>query len=164
LLAVPMPSVWTPNPNYGNSDPSVGTLTDPSGWLDIGSVGSGSAPTSSYYPFYGYGGGGGGAPSNGNACSVLSPNCKTMGPVATYLTFLHCENLSIMETITDEEDGVGPTAYGFINAGALASLRGAINTGKASPAGLVFAATAGLMDLGAIAKANSVCTQAIYGH
>lgn len=27
-----------------------------------------------------------------------------------------CENLSIMETITDEEDGVGPTAYGFINA------------------------------------------------
>src|ERR1035437_4133150 len=98
------------------------------------------------------------APNNGNNCSVLDPNCKPMGPVATYRTFLQCENLSIMETITEEEDGVGPIAYGFINAGALAALRDAINVGKASPAGLVFAATAGLMDLGAIAKANSVCT------
>jgi RHS repeat-associated protein len=102
-----------------------------------------------------------GAPNNGNYVSVLSPNYKKpMGPVATYLTFLQCENLSIMETITDEEDGNGPIAYGFINAGAAA----AIKYKQGNLIGLTFVATASIMDLGAVANANSVCTQAIYGH
>jgi hypothetical protein len=100
------------------------------------------------------------APNEGNSCSVLDPNCKKTGKVATYLSFLGCENLSIMETITDEEDGKGPIAYGFINAGAAA----AIKYKQFNPIGLTFVATAAIMDLSAVAKANSVCTKAIYGN
>ena len=101
------------------------------------------------------------APSNGpQPCSVLDPNCKKPGPVSKYLTFLQCENLSIMETITEEEDGQGPIAYGFINAGALA----AIKYKQGNLIGLTFVATASIMDLGAIAKANATCTNVVYGH
>lgn len=61
--------------------------------------------------------------------------------------------------ITDEEDGQGWTAYGFINAGAILALRsGAGATGV----GLVFVGTAGAMDVGAMAKANQECTGQIY--
>jgi hypothetical protein len=61
--------------------------------------------------------------------------------------------------ITDEEDGEGWTAYGFINAGAILAIRsGAVFT----PVGGTFVVTAGLMDLSAMVKANQECTEAIY--
>lgn len=65
----------------------------------------------------------------------------------------------MVETITEEEDGQGWTVYGFINAGAIASLRSGIG---ATPVGLVFVATAGAMDVGAMAKANRECSEEVY--
>lgn len=66
---------------------------------------------------------------------------------------------SVVETITDEEDGQGWTAYGFINAGAILALRSGLG---ATGVGLVFVGTAGAMDVGAMAKANQECTGEIY--
>lgn len=84
---------------------------------------------------------------------------KQPSALSNYTAFLGCEYNSVVETITDEEDGQGWTAYGFINAGAILALRsGAGATGV----GLVFVATAGAMDVGAMAKANQECTAQIY--
>lgn len=84
---------------------------------------------------------------------------KQPSALSNYVAFLGCEYNSVVETITDEEDGQGWTAYGFINAGAILALRsGAGATGV----GLVFVATAGVMDVGAMAKANQECTGQIY--
>jgi RHS repeat-associated protein len=112
------------------------------------------------FPSSGAGGGGGGgeAPSNQKGCSVLDPNCKKPGPVANYLGFLSCENASIFETISDQEDGQGWTAYGFINAGAA----WAVKTKQGNLVGLTFVATAAVMDISAVAKANSDCTKIFY--
>ncbi|MGO8983864.1 MAG: hypothetical protein ACLQFM_03675, partial [Terriglobales bacterium] len=84
---------------------------------------------------------------------------KQPSKLSNYAAFLGCEYNSVVETITDEEDGQGWTAYGFINAGAIISLRSGIG---ATPVGLVFVATAGAMDVGAMAKANRECTEQIY--
>ncbi len=84
---------------------------------------------------------------------------KQPSALSNYVAFLGCEYNSVVETITDEEDGQGWTAYGFINAGAILALRsGAGATGV----GLVFVGTAGAMDVGAMAKANQECTGQIY--
>lgn len=64
----------------------------------------------------------------------------------------------MVETITDEEDDGRKTAYGFINAGALWAIR----FKQANWIGITFVATAGAMDLGAMAKANLECTDQIY--
>jgi hypothetical protein len=63
-----------------------------------------------------------------------------------------------MGTITDEEDGQGPTAYGFINAGAVASIKYKVF----NPIGLTFVATAAIMDTSAMINANIECTEQVY--
>lgn len=174
VLIVNSTATWIDTPGYpaGQQNFPGGSITVtvlPGGYWDttystFTSLGAGTPQG----PSMGQGGGNGGtssAPSNGpkpnnGQCSVLDPNCKPMGPVAKYLTFLQCENLSIMETITEEEDGQGPIAYGFINAGALA----AIKYKQGNLIGLTFVATASIMDLGAVAKANATCTNVVYGH
>lgn len=119
-----------------------------------------------------------GCPS-GQACSgngqgagnSAANNGPTIGPpqewhpakqpsaLSKYVAFLGCYGVSVSRTITDEEDGQGGTAYGFINAGAILAIRsGAVFT----PVGYTFVATAGLMDLSAGVKANQECTAAIY--
>ena len=78
--------------------------------------------------------------------------------LSKYLAFLGCEGVSVSRTITDQEDGQGWTAYGFINAGAILAIR----YKQANLIGLTFVATAGAMDLGAMVKANQECTALIY--
>jgi RHS repeat-associated protein len=75
-----------------------------------------------------------------------------------YGAFLGCMYNSVVETVTDLEDGRAVTAYGFINTGAI----WAIQTWQANVIGLTFVATAGAMDVGAMAKANNECTKQIY--
>jgi len=117
-----------------------------------------NVPAGGFAP--GGGGGGGGAANNPNNCSVLNPNCKKPGPVTNYLTYLACENTSIMETISEEEDGQGWTAYGFVNVGAA----WAVKTKQGNLIGLTLVATAAVMDISAVAKANAECTNIVYGH
>ena len=84
---------------------------------------------------------------------------KQPSATSNYVAFLGCYGASVMHTISDEEDGQGWTAYGFINAGAILAIRsGAVFT----PVGGTFVVTAGLMDLAAGVKANQECTAAIY--
>lgn len=83
---------------------------------------------------------------------------KPSSAVSKYVAFLGCEYNSVVATITDEEDGQGWTAYGFINAGAILAIRAK----AANLIGLTFVATAGAMDVGALAKANNECTAQIY--
>ena len=78
--------------------------------------------------------------------------------LSKYVAFLGCEVNSVMETITNEEDDGGKTAYGFINAGAIWSVR----TWQANWIGITFVAAAGAMDVSAAAKANAECTREIY--
>jgi hypothetical protein len=98
-------------------------------------------------------------------------NNKTIGPpiqwrpakqtstLSNYLAFLGCYGVSVSRTITDEEYEGKFTAYGIMNAGALAAIKyGAVFT----PIGFTFVASAGLMDLSAGVKANLQCTAAIY--
>ncbi len=125
----------------------------------------------SYSLTYIPGGGQSGPPANNCQAPFLCNPVHQIGPpqqyrpakqpskLSNYVAFLGCEYNSVVETITDEEDGQGWTAYGFINAGAIISLRSGIG---ATPVGLVFVATAGAMDVGAMAKANKECTEQIY--
>ncbi len=73
----------------------------------------------------------------------------------SYSAFLGCYYNSVIQTITDEEDGRGWTAYGFMNAGAAL----AIKLKAYNPIGLIFAGSAALMDTGAMVKANVDCTK-----
>jgi hypothetical protein len=61
-------------------------------------------------------------------------------------------------TITNQEDGRGWTAYGFINTAAVL----AVKYKQYNLIGLTAVATAGAMDLGAMVKANKECTALIY--
>jgi hypothetical protein len=79
-------------------------------------------------------------------------------PFSKYIAFLGCEVNSVTETITDEENDPTKTAYGFMNAGALLAIR----FKQANVIGITFVATAGAMDVGAMAKANMECTDQIY--
>lgn len=87
---------------------------------------------------------------------------KPSSGMSKYLGFLGCEYNSVVETVTDEEDGQGWTAFGFINAGAVLSVRIAVATDVVTPIQLVFVGTAAAMDFGAMAKANKECTEQIY--
>jgi RHS repeat-associated protein len=91
-------------------------------------------------------------------CSVLDPNCKSHR-FKKYVAFLGCENATFWRTVTDEEDDGKRTAFGVINALAIAAIR----TRQANWGGVIAVGTAGAMDLGAMANANKVCTEAIYG-
>jgi len=104
-----------------------------------------------------------GAANNGPTATIGPPQewhpAKQPSALSKYVAFLGCYGVSVSRTITDEEDGQGWTAYGFINAGAILAIRsGAVFT----PVGYTFVATAGLMDLSAGVKANQECTAAIY--
>jgi len=68
---------------------------------------------------------------------------------------LGCYYNSVIQTVTDEEDGKSWTAYGFMNAGAALSVK----LKAFNPIGLTFVATAALMDTGAMVKANVDCTK-----
>jgi hypothetical protein len=84
---------------------------------------------------------------------------KQPSTLSNYLAFLGCYGVSVSRTITDEEYQGNFTAYGIMNAGALAAIKyGAVFT----PIGFAFVASAGLMDLSAGVKANLQCTAAIY--
>jgi hypothetical protein len=103
------------------------------------------------------------AANNGPTATIGPPQewhpAKQPSALSKYVAFLGCYGVSVSRTITDEEDGQGWTAYGFINAGAILAIRsGAVFT----PVGYTFVATAGLMDLSAGVKANQECTAAIY--
>lgn len=88
------------------------------------------------------------APNNGRPA-------KSQSSLEKYGAFLGCYYNSVVETITDEEDGQGPTAYGFINAGAIASVKYKVF----NLVGLTFVATAAIMDTSATIKANIECTE-----
>jgi len=103
------------------------------------------------------------AANNGPTATIGPPKqwkpAKQPSALSNYVAFLGCYGASVMHTISDEEDGQGWTAYGFINAGAILAIKsGAVFT----PVGYTFVATAGLMDLAAGVKANQECTAAIY--
>lgn len=63
-----------------------------------------------------------------------------------------------MATVTDQEYEGKATAFGFMNAGALAAIR----FRQANLIGITFVATAGAMDIGVMAKANQECTPLFY--
>jgi hypothetical protein len=91
---------------------------------------------------------------------IKAPQPPTKEP--SYSAFLGCYFNSVIETITDEEDGQsaktnprGWTAYGFMNAGAAL----AIKLKAYNPIGLTFVASAALMDTGALVKANVDCSK-----
>jgi hypothetical protein len=89
------------------------------------------------------------APNN----TVQAPQPPTKNP--SYSAFLGCYYNSLIETVTDEEDGKTWTAYGFMNVGAALSLK----LGAYNPIGLTFVASAALMDTGAMVKANVDCSK-----
>jgi RHS repeat-associated protein len=101
-------------------------------------------------------------PANNHVPRIGPPQqytpAKQPSQTSKYFAFLGCEYNSVVETITDEEDNGRKTAYGFINAGALWSIR----TWQTNWIGITFVATAGAMDVGAMAKANIECTDQIY--
>jgi len=83
---------------------------------------------------------------------------KHFSAFANYAGFLGCELNSFVATVTDQEYEGKATAFGFINAGALAAIR----FRQANIIGITFVATAGAMDVGAMAKANQACTPMFY--
>jgi hypothetical protein len=99
-------------------------------------------------------------PGSGPGAPNKNPSqpAKPQSPLAKYGAFLGCYYNSVIETVTDEEDGQGPTAYGFINAGAIASIKYKVF----NPIGLTFVATAAIMDTSAMVKANIDCTEQVY--
>jgi RHS repeat-associated protein len=146
MLMVADPMWYLPNPNYNGNDPNsqlIGTVAQVPQWLDMGTVGSttGSETYSFFGPISG-GGGGRGAP-------------QTRAKQGSYPVFFGCYYNSVIETVTDEEDGRSWTAYGFMNSGALL----AIKLKAYNPIGLTFVASASLMDIGAMVKANMNCTK-----
>jgi RHS repeat-associated protein len=139
---------WNPDdgicPSGTDCDP-LGAFVDVDQWYDLGSLASNVAA------------------NNGPTATIGPPQqwhpAKQPSALSKYVAFLGCYWVSVSRTITEEEDGQGWTAYGFINAGAILAIRsGAVFT----PVGYTFVATAGLMDLSAGVKANQECTAAIY--
>ena len=133
------------------------------GYVQLGLAGLDALPDgASFSPPSGTGAGG--APNNGNNCSVLDPNCKPMGPVQKYGTFLLCEYNITMADVTD----ASPASYGALAAGAtgvkqmISFLNG---VGKGVPVINEIAALydVTMMNIEAV-KSNQACTAAVYGH
>ena len=146
MLLVGSSYSWQDNPGWNPEDPnsSAGTGYQSALWADLGPV----ATTNSYQ------------------MSTTLPQVSLPGPVPTkhfsafanYAGFLGCELNSALATVTDQEYEGNATAFGFINAGALAAIR----FRQANVIGITFVATAGAMDIGVMAKANRECTPLFY--